>query len=188
MTLFAGGYVGADTLVTVLLTARDGVSLGAAAIVLSAAPLAWALTSLANSGRRCAVGPGARRAPMRALLDTHIVLWELGGSRRVSAAAQEAIETATELLFSAVSFAEIGVKAALGKLTAPADLRAHVLRSGIRILALEADHGLAVANLPMHHRDPFDRLLIAQARAEMLTIVTADSRFSSYDVPVVAAG
>ncbi len=125
---------------------------------------------------------------MRLLLDTHVVLWELGASRRVSQAAQEAIEAATELLFSVVSFAEIGVKSAIGKLTAPNDLPEYVLRSGIQILRLDADHGLAVAGLPMHHRDPFDRLLIAQARSEQLTIVTADRRIADYDVPLIDAG
>jgi len=125
---------------------------------------------------------------VRLLLDTHVLLWELGGSRRVSPAAQEAIEQASELLLSVVSFAEIGVKAAAGKLSVPRDLREHVLRTGVHILHLDADHGLAVADLPMHHRDPFDRLLIAQARSEQLTIVTADRRIADYDVPLVAAG
>ncbi len=125
---------------------------------------------------------------MRLLLDTHVVLWELAGSRRVSPAAQEAIEQATELLFSVVSFAEIGVKVAVGKLSVPRDLREHVLQSGVQILRLDADHGLAVADLPMHHRDPFDRLLVAQARSEQLTIVTADRRIADYDVQLIDAG
>ena len=125
---------------------------------------------------------------MRLLLDTHVVLWELEGSQRVSRVAQEAIEQATELVFSVVSFAEIGAKSAIGRLSVPRDLREHVLRSGVQILRLDADHGLAVADLPMHHRDPFDRLLVAQARSEQLTIVTADRRIASYDVPVVDAG
>lgn len=122
---------------------------------------------------------------MRLLLDTHIVLWQLEGSRPVHEAARDAIEHATELLFSVVSFAEIGVKVAVGKLSVPDHLHEHVLRSGVRVLGLAPDHGLAVADLPMHHRDPFDRLLIAQARAERLTIVTADQRFAAYDVPLV---
>lgn len=125
---------------------------------------------------------------MRLLLDTHIVLWELGGARTVSGAAHRAIEQATELLFSVVSFAEIGVKSALGKLSVPRDLRKHILHSGIEILRLDADHGLAVADLPMHHRDPFDRLLVAQARSEQLTIVSADRRIADYDVPLIDAG
>ena len=124
---------------------------------------------------------------MRLLLDTQIVLWQLAGSRTVRSEARAAIERATELAFSVVSFAEIGVKAAIGKLTVPADLHDHVLRSGLNVLGLAPDHGLLVAQLPLHHRDPFDRLLIAQARCEGLTIVTADQRFSEYDVPVIAA-
>lgn len=125
---------------------------------------------------------------MRLLLDTHVVLWELEGSRTVSPAARDAIEHASDLLFSVVSFAEIGVKAAIGKLSVPRDLREHVLRSGVQILGLDAEHGMAVADLPMHHRDPFDRLLVAQARSERLAIVTADRRIAAYDVPVVDAG
>jgi PIN domain nuclease of toxin-antitoxin system len=121
------------------------------------------------------------------LLDTQIVLWQLQGSRTVRGEARVAIERASELAFSVVSFAEIGVKAAIGKLTVPADLHDHVLRSGLNIVGLAPDHGLLVADLPLHHRDPFDRLLIAQARCEGLTIVTADRRFAEYGVPVIAA-
>jgi PIN domain nuclease of toxin-antitoxin system len=125
---------------------------------------------------------------VRLLLDTQIVLWQLAGLRTVRSEARAAIERATELACSVVSFAEIGVKAAIGKLTVPADLHDHVLRSGLSVIGLAPDHGLLVAQLPLHHRDPFDRLLIAQASCEGLTIVTADQRFSEYDVPVIAAG
>jgi PIN domain nuclease of toxin-antitoxin system len=124
---------------------------------------------------------------VRLLLDTHIVLWQLEGSRPVRPAARDAIENSAELLFSVVSFAEIGVKAAIGKLSVPRDFHDHVIRSGLRVLGLAPDHGLAVADLPKHHRDPFDRLLIAQARSAHVTIVTADPRFAAYDVPVVDA-
>ena len=119
---------------------------------------------------------------MRVLLDTHVMLWQLSGARSLGGRARELIGAATELAFSVVSFAEIGVKAAVGKLEVPDDLHAHVLETGVRILALSADHGLAVASLPLHHRDPFDRLLIAQARQEGLTLVTADTRIHAYDV------
>jgi PIN domain nuclease of toxin-antitoxin system len=124
---------------------------------------------------------------LRLLLDTHVVLWELEGTRTVGPRAREAIERATELTFSVVSLAEIGVKAAIGKLAVPRDLQAHILRSGARILGLAAEDALAVADLPLHHRDPFDRLLIAQARAERLKIVTADRRFADYEVQLVDA-
>ncbi|MGQ0624935.1 MAG: type II toxin-antitoxin system VapC family toxin [Sporichthyaceae bacterium] len=125
---------------------------------------------------------------MRLLLDTHVVLWQLSGSRELSLPAQRAIGMATALLFSAVSFAEIGVKASIGKLEVPHDLREQLLDRGVSLLALESDHGLAVGALPLHHRDPFDRLLIAQARSERLTICTSDRRFVDYDVPVIDAG
>jgi PIN domain nuclease of toxin-antitoxin system len=124
---------------------------------------------------------------MRLLLDTQIVLWLLAGSRTVSPAAVEAIEQAIALYFSVVSFAEIGVKAAVGKLSVPRNLREYVLNTGVEILPLTADHGLAVADLPIHHRDPFDRLLIAQARHERLTIVSTDRRIAHYDVPQIQA-
>ncbi len=125
---------------------------------------------------------------MRLLLDTHIVLWQLAGTRSLSSAALAAIDEATELLYSVVSFAEIGVKVSLGKLAVPPDLRRQVMAGGVHILPLAAEHGLQVADLPLHHRDPFDRLLIAQAQSEQLRVVTADRRFGEYDVPVVRAG
>jgi PIN domain nuclease of toxin-antitoxin system len=121
------------------------------------------------------------------LLDTHVVLWELEGTRKVGPRAQEAIERASELAFSVVSFAEIGVKAAIGKVVVPDGLHQQILRSGLRILGLAPDHGLGVADLPMHHGDPFDRLLISQARCEGLTVLTADARIADYDVPLIDA-
>ncbi|MGI8523969.1 MAG: type II toxin-antitoxin system VapC family toxin [Nocardioides sp.] len=122
---------------------------------------------------------------MRLLLDTHVVLWELNGSRTLSRVAEEALDRATELLFSTVSFAEIGIKASVGKLTVPPGLARRVQGLGVRILPLESTHGLAVAELPLHHRDPFDRLLVAQAQCEQLTIVTSDPRLAAYDVGVI---
>jgi PIN domain nuclease of toxin-antitoxin system len=122
---------------------------------------------------------------VRLLLDTHVVLWQLSGVQRLGVRASEAIASAAELAFSVVSFAEIGVKAAVGKLAVPDDLHAHVVGTGLRVLGLSPDHGLAVANLPLHHRDPFDRLLVAQARHEGLTLVTADTRLYAYDVAVI---
>ena len=91
------------------------------------------------------------------------------------------------MAFSVVSFAEIGVKAAIGKVAVPEDLHQHLLRSGLRILGLAPDHGLGVAALPMHHRDPFDRLIISQARCEGLTLLTADARIADYDVALIDA-
>lgn len=124
---------------------------------------------------------------MRLLLDTHVVLWQLSGSRELGPRAREVIATASELLFSVVSFAEIGVKVSIGKLVVPSDLDDHVRRTGLRVLGLAAEHGLAVASMPLHHRDPFDRLLVAQARAEGLCLVSADGRLRDYDVRLLDA-
>lgn len=125
---------------------------------------------------------------MRLLLDTHVVIWQQQGRLDRIGRASEVIEAAEELLFSVVSFAEMGIKAATGKLRVPRDIREHILGSGVRILGLAPEHGLGVAGLPLHHRDPFDRLLISQARSEGLTIVSADRRFEDYDVPLVLVG
>jgi PIN domain nuclease of toxin-antitoxin system len=122
---------------------------------------------------------------VRLLLDTHVVLWQLSGARRLGDHARDVVERARELVFSVVSFAEIGVKAAIGKLEVPGDVQAHVLGAGLRVLGLSPEHGLAVAHLPLHHRDPFDRLLVVQAQHEGLTLVTADERLRAYDVAVL---
>jgi PIN domain nuclease of toxin-antitoxin system len=122
---------------------------------------------------------------VRLLLDTHVVLWQLSGVRSLGGRAQQTIAAAAELAYSVVSFAEIGMKAAIGKLAVPHDLNAHIVATGVRVLGLSAEHGLAVAALPVLHRDPFDRLLIAQAQREGMTLVTADARIRAYDVAVL---
>lgn len=124
---------------------------------------------------------------MRLLLDTHVVLWQLSGERALSASVREAIEAADDLLFSAVSFAEIGIKASVGKVDVPADLQTRIADSGVRTLGLSPVHGLAVSHLPVHHRDPFDRLIIAQAMTEQLTVVTSDTRFRAYEIRLLEA-
>ena len=124
---------------------------------------------------------------MRLLLDTHVILWQLSGERSLSSPAQDVIRSAQTLFVSAVSFAEIGVRAAVGKLEVPDDLVDHVVQSGLRVLPLAPEHGLRVARLPMYHRDPFDRLLISQAQIENLTIVTADERILRYEVACLSA-
>jgi len=124
---------------------------------------------------------------LRLLLDTHVLLWRMRGRPTLSDDAETAIRSADELLVSAISFVEIGVKVAVGKLRLPSGVREYVLDSGARILGVAPEHGLEIASLPLHHRDPFDRLLIAQARCEGLTIITADERFGTYDVSVLRA-
>ena len=124
---------------------------------------------------------------MRLLLDTNVLLWRMHGAPTLHRAVSEQVRAADELLVSVISFVEIGIKAATGKLQVPANLRERILESGAGILGLAPEHGLDLAELPLHHCDPFDRLLIAQARSEGLTILTADPHFARYDVPVVLA-
>ncbi|WP_249020821.1 type II toxin-antitoxin system VapC family toxin [Conexibacter sp. S30A1] len=124
---------------------------------------------------------------MRLLLDTHVVLWQAAGEDRLGPAAKRQLRAAQELRFSVVSFAEIGVKASIGKLDDPPDLVECLGEMGLSVLGLTVAHAMAVAELPLHHRDPFDRLLIAQARIEGLTLLSADRRIMAYDINVVDA-
>jgi len=122
------------------------------------------------------------------LLDTHAFLWWATNDDRLSPVAREVIAEGRVLLSVATPW-EMTIKHALGRLElrdAPRTLvYAQVARHGFETLGVSLEHVLGVADLPPHHADPFDRLLIAQARVERLTIVTVDAAFSSYDVGVV---
>lgn len=123
---------------------------------------------------------------MRILLDTHVLLWWLGASSRLSKRHAGLIESdTTEVLVSAATAWEIGIKKAIGKLTSPDDLPGALEASLIEPLEVTVEHGWAVEYLPNHHGDPFDRLLVAQAQIEGLTIATVDPVFSLYDVPTI---
>ena len=126
---------------------------------------------------------------MRLLLDTHVLLWWLDDSPQLGTEARDLIGLGdNEVFVSAISAAEIAIKSSIGKLRVPADLEQQLDDNAFAPLPLRLHHGLAVEMLPFHHRDPFDRLLIAQARCEDLTLVTADRMFAAYDVPTVDAG
>lgn len=126
---------------------------------------------------------------MRALLDTQIWLWMLTEPEKLGSASELIEDTRNELLFSAASSWEIAIKYALGRLPLPEPPAAYVpnrLRStGVVPLPIEHAHALAVADLPNYHRDPFDRLLIAQARLEGISLITADKVLERYDVPLI---
>lgn len=122
---------------------------------------------------------------MRLLLDTHVLLWWLA-DEDLNDQARDAISDPDNLVMvSAASAWEISIKKALGKLSAPDDLERQVDESGFVPLPISVAHGIAAGRLPRHHDDPFDRMLIAQAYAEGLTIITRDKRFADYNVAML---
>ena len=119
---------------------------------------------------------------MKLLLDTHALLWWLDDDDRLERSAVEAVAQADVVAVSAASAWEIGIKQAIGKLTGPHDLSTELATNGFTELPVTVAHALAAGALPPHHSDPFDRMLIAQARLEGLTLVTRDPRFAEYGV------
>lgn len=123
---------------------------------------------------------------MRILLDTHILLWWLADDPRLPARAAAAIaDPDTEVVVSAASAWEISIKQAAGRLEAPDDLLDAVAANDFETLAITADHALAAGRLPPHHPDPLDRMLVAQAQIEGLTLVSVDDRFTVYEVELL---
>ena len=124
---------------------------------------------------------------MKLLLDTHVLLWWLAGSERLSIAARTRIaDTNNEVYVSAVSAWEVATKVRLGRLGGPAFLALefgeHVARQGFRKLGITTAHAYRAGSLPRAHGDPFDRMLIAQAQAETLIIVSTEAVFDTYGV------
>ena len=125
---------------------------------------------------------------MRLLLDTHSLLWFLLGDKALSESAKQMIlDPDHEKLVSPASYWEIAIKVSIGKDTLHQPFEAfwsHGLKqTGFQVLPIEVHHAAIVSTLPFLHRDPFDRLLIAQATADNLTIVSSDKQFDSYGVP-----
>ena len=120
------------------------------------------------------------------LLDSHALLWWLENNHRLSTSAREAIqEPATQVLVSAGSLWEIAIKHHLGKLRAPKlvdDFQRELDAEGFVELPISAKHAIRAAQLPTNHRDPFDRVLIAQAELENVPIVSRDSKFDEYGI------
>ncbi len=121
----------------------------------------------------------------RLLVDTHVLLWWLTNDSSLSPTARtEIADPENEPLVSIASLWEIAIKRSLGKLSAPDDLPDRIANEGFSWLSLSAEHAWEVRKLPMHHRDPFDRLLVAQALIERLPVITADPRLQPYGVDV----
>jgi len=120
------------------------------------------------------------------LLDTHILLWWLSDDPRLPVAARSAVSAPDEdVVVSAAAVWEIAIKKAAGRLDAPDDLLEVLATNDFQTLEMTAPHAMLAAGLPPHHADPFDRMMIAQARKEALTLVSADRRFPLYDVQLL---
>jgi len=123
---------------------------------------------------------------VRLLLDTHVLIWWDKGAR-LGQSAQRAIRDADQVYVSAVSGWEIAIKMSLGKLVAKRTVADAMADSGFEELPVRLRHAEMLASLAPHHRDPFDRMLIAQAKSEGLTVVTRDPAFQRYGVPFLRA-
>ncbi len=126
---------------------------------------------------------------MKAILDTHAFLWALAGDARMSRHARDIFAGPADLSLSIASIWEILIKVQSGKLNFPRPAGPYVLsklaENRIKSLPISIDHLLALERLPMHHRDPFDRILIAQGLEEKLPIITSDPLFRNYPVEVI---
>lgn len=123
---------------------------------------------------------------MSLLLDTHVILWWLTDDATLAAEVKDRIDQEVDVYVSSATVWEVAIKQAIGKLTEPADLPERIRDSGFRELLITFEHGIAAGRLPPIHRDPFDRMLVAQAQLEDLTLVTRDTDIQKYDIAVLA--
>ena len=123
---------------------------------------------------------------MRLLLDTHVLIWWDEGAR-MSTRAMEAIRAAEQVYVSAVTGWEIAIKSSLGRIETSREVALAVAESGFEELPVRLSHAEVLRALPWHHRDPFDRMLVAQARSEGLTFVTRDRTLRRYGVKLLPA-
>lgn len=121
---------------------------------------------------------------MRLILDTHIVLWWLADDTTMSDGTKDMIDTELDVFVSAATLWEVSIKTSLGKL-GPVDLPERILASGLRELPMTGMHSIVAGRLPGIHKDPFDRMLIAQAKTEDLTLMTRDEQIAKYDVSLL---
>jgi PIN domain nuclease of toxin-antitoxin system len=123
---------------------------------------------------------------VKLLLDTHAALWWLADDERLGGdAARQLSDESNRVLLSSAVVWEVAIKRSLGKLQAPAGMAPTLLSGGVHPLPITIEHAAAVEALPWHHRDPFDRMLVAQAVAEGAAIVSQDERLTAYDVTLV---
>jgi PIN domain nuclease of toxin-antitoxin system len=119
------------------------------------------------------------------LLDTHVILWWLADDPALSCELKDRLDQEPDVYFSSASVWEVAIKQQIGKL-APADLPERIRGSGFTELPISSEHATIAGGLPLIHRDPFGRMLVAQARCEGFTLVTKDRRCQRYDVAVLS--
>lgn len=125
---------------------------------------------------------------MNLLLDTHVLLWWLDDNPGLSRRARTVIADGNNLVFvSAGVIWEIQIKHALGKLKIPKNFRIVLDQQGFELLDITVEHAYAVGKLPLYHRDPFDRILVAQAKLENMILVSRDKRIKKYKIPLINA-
>jgi PIN domain nuclease of toxin-antitoxin system len=120
------------------------------------------------------------------LLDSHAFIWWIDDDSRLGPKARQAIESSERVFVSVISVWELGMKQEAGKLEVRTDLAEAAEESGFEILGCQLAHAQLAPTLPMHHKDPFDRMLLAQAKIERLRIVSGDNAFSSYDIDLMS--
>lgn len=127
---------------------------------------------------------------MRMLLDSHVFVWWVSNDKRLDQQVRDTIvPTSSTVYVSSASIWELSIKFALGRLDLKvADLASEIEAAGFEELRVSAGHGWHAGRLPLHHKDPFDRMLVAQAELEQLTLVSSDSRLAAYGVPILPAG
>ena len=123
---------------------------------------------------------------MSLLLDTHVILWWLADDPTLSDDVKSRLDGEPDVYVSAATVWEISIKQAIGKISQPVDLADVIRNSGFRELRISFEHAIAAGRLPLLHRDPFDRMLVAQAKCENLTLATRDPHCQKYDVDVLA--
>lgn len=116
------------------------------------------------------------------LIDTHVLLWALGEDKRLPKRFSAILASDADVSVSIASLWEIAIKVSIGKLRVPEHVTSGLLPAGYNILQIRSADVAAVGRLPLHHRDPFDRMLIAQAQVKEMTVLTTDRHFSAYDI------
>lgn len=122
---------------------------------------------------------------MSLLLDTHVVLWWLADDPALAEDVKDRLDHEPDVYVSAATIWEVAIKQAIGKLPQPSGLPERIRDSGFNPLPISAGHAIAAGRLPMIHRDPFDRMLVAQAQCENLTLVTRDPNCQRYEVAIL---